>query len=86
MTFFVYKEEQRPFNLIIIDHQYAFLGFYTHTGDPHMETVLKISGVSETGKILINRLTLWYDSFIKPQVISKKDIDVIIGNDYLQTN
>lgn len=84
MTYFIYEFGQRPFNLIIIDHKYAFLGFYTHRGDLHMETVIKISGISETGRLLINRLTLWYDSFIKPDIKSENGIEVIDGSQYFK--
>jgi hypothetical protein len=79
MLFFEYVKEQRPLNLIIVDHKYAFIGFYTHKGDLHMETVIKISSASETGRVFINRLTLWYDSFIKPEEKSDTEISVYNG-------
>lgn len=49
-----------------------------------METVLKISSASDTGRLFINRLLLWYDSFAKPEIQTKNCIKVYAGSDYLK--
>jgi hypothetical protein len=82
-TFFVFEDSTPYMNVLIIDHKIAYIGFYTHKDDQHMDTVIRISDKSESGKLLIYRLVNWYDSLMKPAYVGeKRPITAIEGKDF----
>jgi hypothetical protein len=75
MTFYVFKQSKPYLNILIVDLKVAYIGFYTHLTDAHMNTVIRISDKSVYGRLLIFRLVEWYDAYMKPH-FDKQDVNI----------